>query len=152
MFAALHLDILKTDEELKATKPPEKQQDPRIAAAQIRAESELKKAEMTANAAAEELKLKRDATIAELQEKAKLAEADRQHESQMKAIDYNIKIMEFSAKTNMSLDKIKSELTRDAAKLNLQRDLSSGGKAAEQIVTPASEPAPIAKPGHAFED
>lgn len=152
MFAALHLDILKTDDELKATKPPEKPQDPRIVSAQIRAESELKKAEMTAAAAAEELKLKRDATIAELQEKAKLSEADRQHEAGMKVIDYNIKIMEFSAKTNMSLDKIKSELARDAAKLSLQRELSSGGKAAEQIVTPASEPAPVAKPGHAFED
>lgn len=152
MFAALHLDILKTDEELKATKPPEKAPDPRIAAAQIRAESELKKAEMTASAAAEELKLKRDATIAELQEKAKLAEADRQHESQMKAIDYQIKQMEYAEKSGISLEKIKSELAMGAAKINLQRELSTEKGKAEQIVTPVSEPPQKAAPGRAFQD
>jgi len=152
MFAALHLDILKTDDELKATKPPEPQPDPRIATTKIRAESDLKRAEMSANAAAEELKLKREATIAELQEKAKLAEADRQHEAAMKAIDYQIKQLEYASKSGISLEKIKSELAMGAAKLNLQEKLSSQKAGGDQVISPAAEPPARAKPGRAFED
>jgi len=148
LFAAIHLDILKTDDELKATKPPAPTIDPRIAAAQIRVEGELKKAEMTQAAITQELQLKADAIIAELQEKAKLAEADRQHEAAMKAIDYQIKVMEFSSKSGMSLEKIKSELAMGAAKLNLQERLSL--QKAGEVIKPPVEPPGRAPEGESF--
>jgi len=154
LFSAMHLDILKSDDEIKADeeKQTEQPKDPRIAAAEIRAQTEMEKAEMSQKGQNEEFKLRRDATISELQEKAKDAEAERQHEKEIKGIDYQIKIMEFSSKSGISLDKIKADLATNSAKMNLQRDLSSQKGGGEQIIEPVSEPAGKAKDGRAFED
>lgn len=142
LFQALHLDILKSEEDManQEEKPPPPQ-DPEIAVAQIRAKTEIDKATMV-----------QEATMKELEAKAQMAADERVHDAKMKEYDVAIKQMEFSEKSGISLEKIKANLALGAAKLTLQRDLSSQKGGGEQVITPASEPTPIAKPGHAFED
>ena len=140
LFNALHLDILKDEEDKEGEGEPQPPQDPRIAAAQIRAQSELEKAKMVQQATMEELNLK-----------AKMAEDERVHEEKLKVYDFKIKQMEYAEKSGISLAKIKSELSRDAAKINLQRELSTATGKAEQVVEPVSEPAGRAPDGQAFQ-
>ncbi|MCK4791944.1 MAG: hypothetical protein KAV87_49890, partial [Desulfobacteraceae bacterium] len=106
--AAKRLDILKTEDELKALKEQPQQPQPgqeqgadSIAVATIRAESTIQIEEMKQKAAIEELQFKHDAMVAELETKGKMAESDQQHEMGMKQIDYAMKMMELSEKSGI---------------------------------------------------
>jgi hypothetical protein len=140
LFASMRLDILKTDDEVKRDReqqaPPA---DPRIAAAQIRAQTEMEKAKIVHHDAIEEIRLKREAMIAELQEKARIAEIEMQHKMDMKAIDFQMAQMDYASREGISLDKIKADLATNAAKLNLQERLSLN-KAGEAIKPPVEPP------------
>jgi hypothetical protein len=142
LVKAKRLDILKSQEDLNAARSkeaePREPQDPTIAAAQIRAETELEKARIN----------------------AALAEGKMQHEGQMKKVDMKIKMMEFALKKDLSLDqvqkdvnKLKVQLAISGASLGLQRELSSGtiGSEIKQVATPPTEPAGRAPDGQAFE-
>jgi len=152
LFSAMHLDILKSPEDLKADKEAQKNQqpqpDPQMAIAKIRVDGEMKKAEMTQQATMEELKLKRETAISELQAKEKTAELDRQNDLKLKQMDFQMRQMEYSAKSGISLEKIKADLATNAAKLNLQEKLSKD-KAGE-VITPIAEPKGRAPDGESF--
>lgn len=157
--AAKRLDILKTDDELKALKdqPPQPQPGEQQGAnsaevATIRAESAMAIEQLKQKAGIEELQFKRDAMGAELETKGKMAESDQKHEMGIKQIDYQMKMMELSEKSGISLEQIKADLAKDAAKINLQRELSTEKGRAEQVSTPVSEPPQRAAPGRAFQD
>jgi len=150
-FESKHLDILKSPEKIEGVirnkqKVPPKP-DPKIEGAlqvaTIRAQGEMAKAELT-----------QTSDMAELQFKAEQARVDREHELQMKALDHEIKMMELSAKTGMALDKIKSDLARDAQKLKTQVQLAKDKDVgpAEQVATPIAEPAGRASEGRAFQE
>ena len=147
LLVSRRLDILKSDEELKTQdeQPPEQPpQDPRvegnIQVATIRAEGDLQKAELV-----------QESDMSELEFKAQEAEIQRQHEREMAAIDFQVKQMEYAEKSGLSLEKIKADLTKEAAKINLQRELSGPTGKGEQVVTPVSEPAGRAPEGEAFQ-
>ena len=167
MLSSMRLDILKSEEDLikakqqRSQKPPP--QDPRIQTAQIRSQAEIEKVRMTQEADAQEIQTKNQIHGLEMKIKMEEAERERQHDVAIETMRVNVKMMELSQSMNLSLDQIKASLMQssmtlktktagDQAKMDLQRELSQGGKAAEQVVTPVSEPAQRAKPGHAFED
>lgn len=143
LFASLHLDIVMSDDEIK-DRAQQQQQQPQAApdttaldVATIRVEGDLQKIE------------KQIIMEKEKQEFHRLeAEKQREHESILKDMDYQIKMMEMSEKTGINLDKIKADLSKDAAKLNLQERLSLN-KAGEAI-SPAVEPPGRAPDGESF--
>jgi len=146
-FSARNLDIMLPEEDIIKNKkilseqPPPS--DPVLEAAKIRADADLRKAEV--QRAAEQEKATFDAQQADL---------DRQHNIQMALIGRDVKAMELSSKTGWELDKIKASLSETAQKLNLQKELATAKNVqpAEQITEPISEPAPKAKPGYAYQD
>jgi hypothetical protein len=146
-FSAQNLDILKSDTDFKdaqkkrsEAKPP---QDPRIQGdidiATIRAEAELQKIEKMNKFEADVLNYKE-----------MISQKDRQHEVNMKEMDYQIKMMEYAEKRNISLDKVKADLAAVAGKLNLQRELAHSKMTGPQVTTPYVEPEGRAKEGRAF--
>lgn len=149
LLSAQHLDIMKSEEDIKAwekkqkEKKPEK--DPRIQGnidvATIRAEAEIQRAES---------QQKFDSDMARFKET--VAGKDRQLDLQLKNMDYQIKMMEYAEKRNIGLDKVKADLAEAAAKIRLQEKLSTEKGKAEQVVTPVSEPPQRAAPGRAFQD
>jgi len=147
MVSARKMDILlpadKIKENLENAKKQPPPPDPALEAARIRAEAELQKAQLV-----------QEADMRELQFKSQEAGLDRQHQAQMKVMDREIKMMELSQASGISLDKIKAELTITAQKLNTQVALAKDKNVvpAEQIATPIAEPGPRAKAGHAFQD
>lgn len=78
----------------------------------------------------------------------------RAHERDMKQMDYQMKLMEFAEKRNMTLDQVKAELAGTAMKIKAQQQLSAADRAerrTSQVLKPPTEPAGRAQPGHAFE-
>ena len=117
--------------------------DPSLEVAKMRADGEMAKAQMVQKADREELQFKAD-----------LAKAEFDQKMQIVMIEKEIKMMELSATSGMALDKIKSQLTETAAKLNLQKELAYAKdvKEAEQVSEPISEPAGRAKEGRAYQE
>ncbi len=153
------LDIMKSEEDLesieKQRQQQPQQQDPRvegsIQVATIRAEGDLQKEELKQKSDMRELELKRETMISELEAKRQMMEEEQRHEREMKMMDYQMKMMEFSQQSGLSLQKIKSELARDAAKIRLQEKLSMRKEGAGQVLTPPVEPAGRAPEGEAYQ-
>lgn len=145
-FKARNLDIMLPEEDIIKNKkilseqPPPS--DPALEVAKIRAEGDLQK-----------VQLQQQGDQAKGQFNAQQADLDRQHETQMKIFDREIKMMELSQVSGISLDKIKAELSITAQKLNLQKELATAKnvKPAEQVATPIAEPAGRAPEGQAFQ-
>ena len=127
--------------------------DPRIEGAKevatIRAQGDIKKAELV-----------NDADITEIERKIADAREARQHEQEMKMLDYNIAIMKLSNEKGISIDQIKASLAKESMKLNTQRELSAASMGADldkhynpspQVATPPTEPAGRADTGKAFQ-
>lgn len=127
------LDVLKSEADIKQAKEQEEKApqvaDPRIEAAKIRADTELKVKSF------------------ELKDR----EAERQHQERIEQIRKDIAITKLSAESGISIEKIKADLAKESAKLNLQRELSQEGPAPE-VAEPAAEPPGRAREGHAFEE
>ena len=159
LFSARRLDVVLSDDDIAKNEKKRAEQpvvDPSIQGnidvATIRAEGEMQKAELIRQTELQKIELQRDIKIAEMEAQSQQDELRRQHEIALAQMTYNTKIMEMSEKTGISLEKIKSDLARDAAKISLQRELSTEKGKAEQVVTPVSEPPQRAKPGRAFQE
>jgi hypothetical protein len=137
-------DVMKTDEDYAAAKQQQAQQqapsDPRIAAAQIRVEGDMQKAQLV-----------QQSDMAEIRAKAEDAEIERQHDRAMKEMEMNMKMMELSQAQGIGLDKIKSELARDGMKLKAQLYLADKHGKAEQVAEPPTEPVGRAPEGQAYQ-
>jgi len=145
-FTARKIDIMLPDDKIAENEEARKKQpppmDPALQIAQMRAKGELQKVQMT-----------QQGDMIELQFKAEQARLDREQEIQLKIMDRDIKAMELSQTSGIALDKIKSELTVPAQKLNLQRELSVvKTKGAPQILEPMAEPPQRAPAGRAFQE
>ena len=145
LFSALKLeDVLKSDEDYAQAKQQAAQQqapqDPRIAAAQIKVEGDMQKAQLV-----------QQSDMAEIQAKGQVTQAEMDNRLAIKRMDYEIKMMELSAAQGISLDKIKAMLASDAAKLRLQKYLADRDGAAEQVADPPTEPAGRAEEGKAYQ-
>lgn len=166
LFAALGLDVLKSDEEYKRAKKQMEEQpppsDPRIETAKIKSETEIKKAEMTDVSDREEIEAKRVSASEELQVKADEAERQRQHDFSMQDMQLRIKMMEFASRENISLSQVKAKLSSEAMKnktkiktdtdkLKVQIALTDKeGKAPGGIANPIVEPVGKADDGKSF--
>lgn len=144
LFSALNLDILKSKEEykqaLKESKQAQPPQDPKIVAAQLKSETDLKEVETKASSVEQELAAK-----------AEEGQAEREFKLKMKEIDQNIKMMEFAEKRNISLDQIKGKLAEASAKLKTQVYLTDkDGKAPGGVATPIIEPVGKAPDGESY--
>jgi hypothetical protein len=128
------LDILKSEDALTQYDEQRKQQEqpepPEMQLAKLKADGELKKEDM-----------RQQADMAELKFKAEQAALDRAHDAEMKAIDFQMKSMEYAEKAGMSLDKLKVQLA-----------LSAQGGKAPQVATPPTEPSGRAQTGRAYQE
>ena len=133
-------DKIQEKKDNRANQPPPMPSE--LQAAKIRADAELKKAE-----------LNQASDMKELEFKAAEAEKDRQHEQTMKLMDRDIKAMELSQASGIALDKIKAELTVTAQKLNTQLTMSRdrNAKPSPQLTEPPVEPPEKAAPGFAYQ-
>ncbi len=122
--------------------------DSSLQVAQIRASTEMGKAE-----------LNQRSDMAELEFKAAEAERQRAFEWQMKQADLQMKTMEFAEKRNLKLEEVKAQLAQTTMELSTQKELSSAalaaGKAKQpnpspQVATPPMEPAGRAENGQAY--
>ena len=145
LFSALNLDIIKSEEDYKKAledraKMPQ-QQDPRIAAAEMRAQTDIEGANIKAQIAEKELQAK-------LQD----AREEREFKYRMKEMDQNIKMMEFAQNKEISLDQIKAKLADSSAKLKTQVYLAGPDKKGPQVAEPLVEPEGRAEDGKAYQD
>lgn len=128
-----------SDEELQEMEQQQgQQQDPRVAGqlqvAQIRTDGELQKATMN-----------QQSDMAELQFKAEEAEKQRQHDREMKQLEYEIAKMQL-------LDKGKIDITRDTMKLGVQKELSEKATTKSvEVQKPPTEPSQHAPDGESYQ-
>lgn len=131
-----------------AQAPQQQRVDNSLQIADIRSRTELEKANLNQNS-----------DMAELQFKAAEAEKQRIHESNMRQMDLQIKMIEFAERRNMNLDNVKRSLAETTMKLNTQKELSAEAieagrakipSASPQVSTPPNEPVGRAEDGQAY--
>jgi len=147
LYASKKLDILKTEDELaEYDKKMQEQQNapknPTVEAAEIRTSGDLEKE-----------KLRQQSDMTELEYKAAEAQREREHDKTMKQMDLEIKMMEYSEKRGIELDKLKVQLSLGSAGMNLQKELSTdkAPKSVPEVSTPPTEPAGRAPVGQAYQ-
>ncbi|MCP4607736.1 MAG: hypothetical protein GY845_03325 [Planctomycetes bacterium] len=148
MFSSLGLNILKSEtdyqEALKKAQQTQPPPDPKLQVEELRAESDMA-----------ELQAKDQSAQADRQAKAQENQLDRDHAIQLAAIQRDIKIMDFASRENISLSKVKAELSKTTMGLKTQIALSKDSaetKPAPQVVTPPTEPPGRAADGRAYQD
>jgi hypothetical protein len=127
---------------------------PQIAAAQIRAETELKKTEMVVGASVERTKVDTDRDRAYVE--AETQRTQREHEARMAelAVKERLAMLEYATQQKVSLDRVKADLAKTAMTLRTQRELAGADnqlRRAEQVAKPAFEPKGRAQNGKAFQ-
>lgn len=147
-FLLTEEEIKKQQDEAQQNPPP---QDPSIAAAQIRVQGEMQKAQLNQSSDMAELQLKEKLLQQEFEFKAREAELERQHAIQMAQLQRDMKMMELSEKTQISIAQIKSQLAQTSQKLNVQAKLSTADLASKQVITPPTEPVGRAENGREFQ-
>lgn len=144
-----------TEEEIKQQEEQAKQnpqpQDPAIAAAQIRVQGDMQKAQLNQASDMAELQLKEKLMQQEFEFKAREAELERQHAMEMAKLQRDMKIMELSQQSEISIAQIKSQLAQTSQKLSVQSQLSTADMVHKQAITPPTEPVGRAEDGRAFE-
>ena len=146
IFTNQKLDVLTSEEERKKRRELMAQQhgqgNPSLQIAQMRIQGDLEKEKMRIQAAEQED-----------MRKAQQAEREWGYRLQIEQMKKEMAIMELAQSSQMSIEKIKADLAKDSAKINLQRELSTSGNGkAEQVITPPSEPPQRAPDGRAFQE
>ncbi len=143
LFTSLRLNVLKSkedkvrDEEARKNQP-EQPQDPKIAASQIKSQAELQKADLV-----------QKSDMAELQFKATEAERQRAFDREMRQMDLQIRMMEFAQEREMQLADVKKELSVEASKQGLMRELAE--KKTAELTKPPIEPPQKAPAGESYQ-
>lgn len=136
----------------KRQQPP----PPQIAAAQIRAQSAEKIAQMRTQSDMDHAAADAQLTMAQQQFDANEAGKDRQLEMLMAQVNERIEAMKGQGAKEISFENLKAMLASTSLKLNVQKDLSLASHMVNlnnrQVMTPPSEPAGRARPGRAFEE
>ena len=149
-----------TEAELKAIQGQPPQAPPQVQAAQIRAEAELKKLEITNKTREQEILV--SGQIAKMHSDVSVNQknAELEHNAQNEEREHNLKIAElqlkqkdseadYATKKGISLDKAKTVLATTGMKLSVQKELSkaNGG----EVIKPLVEPPQRAPDGQSFE-
>jgi len=144
MFSSLGLNILKSEtdyqEALQKAQQSPPPPDPKLQVEELRAKSDM-----------EEIKAKDQNAAADRTAKAEQNQLDRDHEMQLALIQRDVKMMDFASKENMSLEKVKADLSKTVMGLKTQTALSqTETKPAPQVITPPVEPPGRAADGQAY--
>jgi hypothetical protein len=143
-----------TDEAIEARKkqmaenPP---QDPALAVAQLKAQSDMEREKLKQESDMSELNFKAELSRNEFALKIQMQESEQEHQERMKRMELEIKMIELSQAQQISLDSIKASLASDTLKLQTQKELSMMRDGARQVATPPTEPAGRAENGRAYE-
>ena len=149
-----------TEEEqakLDATPPPP---PPQLAVAQIRAETDVKKLEVTKQLGAQKLQVDmeriqndtdRDLTYVE----AETARTESEHQARMSelSVKRELAILDYANRQQITLAEVKGELTKTALTLRVQKELAGIDQviSAKQVAADAIEPKGRAPNGQAFQ-
>jgi len=154
LFSALRLNIMKSEADLQKAKQQRakmpQHQDPRIEAAKLKVQGDMKHTQMVQQADQQELQFKMQQQQADMKFKAQQAEQERQYKLAMKKMELQLEMMKLSQEQGISLDKIKADLMRDSMKLKTQVALTQKDGSAPQVTTPPIEPPARARAGHAY--
>lgn len=112
-----------TEDELAALAQQQAQQPQAQDPNQIRAEAAMQVATIRTQADMQKAQLNQQSDMSELQFKSQEAERERQHDMQMKQFDYQMKMMEFAEKRNISLEQLKGDLAKTAMTEKNKREL-----------------------------
>jgi len=142
-LAAQKIDILKPDEEIEEIERQLRenpQQDPRAIAtqqaAQVKAESEIKREQM-----------RQEGAKLELQVDSEEAKMKREHDLQIAMLNREIKMLELAQRGDITLQEIKAMLSKEAMKLTTQKELAG---TSPQVAKPPIEPPGRAPAGSAY--
>lgn len=150
-----------TEEERQEKSQQQPAPPPQVAVAQINAEKELKKTEMLiqsdqaiegkkAEVALERVRADTDRDTVYVQ--AEQARTEAEHVAKMRELEmkYALAQLEYANKHQITLDQVKADLAKEAAKINLQRELAHLDAKTEQVLKPPVEPNGRAPNGEAF--
>lgn len=133
--------------ELAQQPPPDA---PQIAAAKIRAETDLKKTEMVVGASVQKMQMDtdRDAVYVQAQTERDITNAQaKMAELQLKR---ELAMLEYANANKVTLDKIKADLAKKAMDINATKELVALEARASQLPTPPIEPPGRAPAGQSF--
>lgn len=135
-----------------------------VQVAQISAKSRIDAANITAGVTGQRIQAEVDRGTAYVnaqserdQIQAQMKEKQLDQQERIANLNYQIKLAEFAMQRNISLEQAKTQLATTAMKLNVQKEISNMDnridihKHHNPVITPPTEPAGRAEPGHAFE-
>ena len=152
-----------SDEEIEQQKEALKKnppQDPRLQAAQLKAQADMAVEQLRQKSDMQELQVKGQMNQSEIATKLHMIELEFEHQKEMKQLDVQLQVMKLSQEQQISIESIKAQLAGLSLKLNVQQQLSSDAQTHDHIktieankptLTPPVEPAGRAAPGHAWE-
>lgn len=129
--------------------PPPKA--PQVEAAQIRAQTELQKAEQSKELALEKIRADTDrdtAYVAELRERSQNNAMTNIEELKLRR---ELALLDYANKNQTTLAEIKADLAKSAAEMQLTRELAAGKATADQMPKPPIEPAGQAPNGESYQ-
>jgi hypothetical protein len=146
LLQALHLDVMKTDDEYEAEKKRRAEMPPP-------APPQIEVAKINTEARSKDLQTK-------LQADAQSQDKDQQLELVLAQVQEHIKAMELQGKKEINFDQLKAMLSSTSMKLTTQQDLSLASDIKDlhkhhtpvqaPVMTPPTEPVGRAEPGQAF--
>ena len=147
-----------SDEEKQALAQQQQPVAPQVQAAQIRAETDLKKTEMQANMQMQKIKVDTDRDRAYVEAETQRTTNEFQSRREELMVRRELEMLRYANQQKVTLDQIKSDMAQTAAKLRVQKELSALGHTVAmkkhvtpQAMTPPTEPAGRAPNGQAFQ-
>lgn len=140
-----------TDEEkaqLQQQPPPKA---PQIEAAEIRAQTDLQKEGMRAQASLQKAEMDMDRDIAFAQEQRRRSEQDAYFGERELQIRYELAMLEYANREKLSVDKIRADLAKESMRLRVQKELSGADGKGPQVANPPTEPPGRAPDGEAYQ-
>ena len=153
LFKAQRLDIKASGEEIARRKEAKQQQQQPIQMqiAQLKAKSDMEREQLSSQTRLQEEQIKLQRQQEEQAFNREQDELKRQHEAQLKNIEFQIEMMRLAQDKEISLEQIKRSLTETSAKLQTQERIATNTLEAGQVIEPAVEPPGRAPNGQAFQ-
>jgi hypothetical protein len=119
--------------------------------AKIRAEADLKKAEIAASVDMQEAKMEQDRDTIYVQ--SEMQRAGSEHQARMAELQLKLQIaqLDYATKRQISLDEAKVKLATDSMKLRTTRELAGIKASADMMPKPPVEPPQRAPAGQSFQ-
>jgi hypothetical protein len=146
--------FLLTPEEKQALQQQAAQQQqapaPAVQAAQIKAQADLQKAEISADLMKERISVDRDRDTVYVQAQGNRDQIMAQAKMAELQLKRELALLEYANTNRLAIQDVKASLAETAMKLQVQKELSAMSKS-KQVIKPPSEPAGKAPAGQAFQ-